>query len=80
MERNPKVDTIKGDTHDVIDEVKERAKAGAERLGRAVAGDEMPLGDRVASHVKEAAHDMKADYDKTKRDVRDTSASTEEGI
>jgi hypothetical protein len=46
-------------------------QAGAEKVKRAVEGDGMPLGDRVASHVKEAGHDLKADYDKTKRDVRD---------
>jgi hypothetical protein len=65
------VDTIKGDTHDALDEGKHRVQAGAEKVKRAVEGDDMPLGDRVASHLKEAGHDMKADYDKTKRDVRD---------
>ncbi|MDP9105073.1 MAG: hypothetical protein M3N49_03980 [Candidatus Eremiobacteraeota bacterium] len=67
----PTVDTLKGDTHDALDEAKHRVQAGAEKVKRAVEGDDMPLGDRVASHVKEAGHDMKADYDKTKRDVRD---------
>jgi hypothetical protein len=65
------VDTIKGDTHDALDEAKHRVQAGAEKVKRAVEGDDMPLGDRVASHVKEAGHDMKAGYDKNKRDVRD---------
>jgi hypothetical protein len=65
------VDTIKGDTHDTLDEMKHRVQAGGEKVKRAVEGDDMPLGDRVASHVKEAGHDMKADFDKTKRDVRD---------
>ncbi|HWT05530.1 MAG TPA: hypothetical protein VN224_07220 [Xanthomonadales bacterium] len=65
------VDTIKGDTHDALDEAKHRVQAGAEKVKRAVEGDDMPLGDRVASHVKEAGHDLKADYDKTKREVRD---------
>jgi hypothetical protein len=65
------VDTIKGDTHDALDEAKERVKAGGEKAKRAVEGDSMPLGDRVASHVKEMGHDLRADYDKTKRDVRD---------
>jgi hypothetical protein len=65
------VETIKGDTHDTLDEAKERVKAGSEKVNRAVQGDAMPLGDRVASHVKEAGHDIKADYDKTKREVRD---------
>jgi hypothetical protein len=65
------VDTVKGDTHDALDEAKHRVQAGAEKVKRAVEGDSMPLGDRVTSHVKEAGHDLKADYDKTKRDVRD---------
>ena len=67
------VDTIKGDTHDALDEAKHRLQAGGEKLKRAVEGDDMPLGDRVASHVKEAGHDLKADYDAAKRDVRDHS-------
>jgi hypothetical protein len=65
------VDTIKGDTRDALHEVKERVQAGGEKLNRAVQGDDMPLGDRVASHVKEAGHELKADVDKAKRDVRD---------
>ena len=65
------VDTIKGDTRDALDEVKERVKAGGEKAKRAVEGDSMPLGDRLASHVKEMGHDVKADYDKSKREVRD---------
>ena len=65
------VDTIKGDTHDALDEAKHRVQAGAEKMKRAVEGDDMPLGERVGSHVKEAGHDLKADFDKSKRDVRD---------
>ena len=65
------VDTLKSDTHDALDEGKHRVQAGAEKVKRAVEGDDMPLGDRVASHVKEAGHDLKADYDQAKRDVRD---------
>jgi hypothetical protein len=71
MERRDRVETIKGDTHDALDEVKERVKAGGEKVKRAVEGDQMPLGERLASHVKEMGHDVKADYDKSKRDVRD---------
>ena len=71
--RNDPVETLKGDTHDALDEAKERVKAGGEKLNRAAQGDDMPLGDRLASHVKEAGHNLKADVDKTKRDVRDHS-------
>jgi hypothetical protein len=66
-----KVETIKGDASDMVDEAKHRVAAGAEKAKRAVEGDAMPLGDRVASHVKEAGHDIAADIDKAKRDVRD---------
>jgi hypothetical protein len=73
MERTNRdsVDTIKDDTRDAIDEGKERVKAGGEKLNRAVQGDDMPLGDRIVSHVKEAGHEMKADIDKAKRQTRD---------
>ena len=76
MERNDAsktADTIKGDTRDTLDEAKHRVLAGGEKVKRAVEGDEMPLGDRIASHVKEAGHDLKADVDKSKRDVRDST-------
>ncbi len=75
MERNDSlrdtVETIKGDTHDALDEAKHRIEAGGEKAKRAVEGDSMPLGDRVVSHVKEMGHDVKADIDKSKREVRD---------
>ena len=82
MERTDrdKVETIKGDTHDMLDEAKERIKAGGERVKRAVEGDSMPLGERIGSHVKEMGHDMKADLDRGKRDVRDSAERTEDGI
>jgi hypothetical protein len=67
------VETLKGDTHDALDEAKQRVLAGSEKVKRAVEGDQMPLGDRIASHVKETAHEFKADVDKTKRDLRDGS-------
>jgi hypothetical protein len=73
MERNDRdtAKTIKADTQDALDEAKHRVKAGGEKLNRAVQGDDMPLGERVASHVKEAGHDLKADIDKAKRETRD---------
>ena len=52
------------------DELKNRAGAGAEKAKRAVEGDDMPLGDRIASHVKETGHTIKADLDKGEREVR----------
>jgi type IV secretory pathway VirB10-like protein len=66
-----KVDTIKGDVRDGLDEAKERVGAQGEKAKRAVEGDAMPLGDRVASHANEFGHEVKADYDKSKRELRD---------
>lgn len=74
-----KLDVVKDDTHDTLDEAKERVKAGGEKLNRAVQGDDMPLGERIGSHLREAGHNLKADLDKSKRDVRD-DAAREEGI
>jgi hypothetical protein len=75
MERNDNgrdtLETIKGDTHDALHEVKERVQAGGEKVTRAVEGDRMPLGDRIGSHVKEFGHEVSADVDKSKRDLRD---------
>lgn len=69
-----KVDTLKHDTKDVVDEVKQRAQAAAEHIKREVAGTAMPLGERIASNVKEAVHKTKADIDAAKRDVRHETA------
>jgi hypothetical protein len=71
-----KLNTLKHDTKDTLDEAKNRAQAGGERVKRDVAGDSMPLGERVASNVKEALHNTKADYDAAKRDVRHDDATT----
>ncbi len=79
MERKDTVETIKGDTHDALDETKHRLQAGGEKLNRALQGDDMPLGDRLASHVKEAGHELAAEADKSKRDARD-DAAREDGI
>ena len=68
------VDTVKGDTAGLLDEAKHRVQAGGEKVKRAVEGDSMPLGDRVASHVKEAGHNVAGDVDRAKRDVRDADA------
>jgi hypothetical protein len=70
MDRD-RVETVKGDTKDMVDEAKHRVAAGTEKAKRAVEGDAMPLGERVESHVKEAGHNIAADVDKAKRNVRD---------
>ena len=70
MDRD-RIETVKADTADMVDEAKHRLAAGAEKAKRAVEGDAMPLGDRAASHVKEAGDDVAADVDKAKRELRD---------
>jgi hypothetical protein len=62
--------TIKDDVKDGVDEVRHRAGAEGEKLNREVQGDNMSLGDRIVSHVKEAGHRLAADADAAKRDVR----------
>jgi thioesterase domain-containing protein len=73
MERD-KIDTIKSDAADLAGEAKHRVQAGAEKAKRGLEGDAMPLGERIASHVKEAGHDVAADLDRAKRDVRDAAS------
>jgi hypothetical protein len=72
--------TLKGDVRDGVDEAKNRAQAAGEKLSRDVQGDHMSIGDRIASNVKEAGHNVAAEFDKTKREVRhaddDTTADT----
>ena len=61
---------LKDDLKSGGDEMKNRAAAGAEKAKRAVEGDEMPAGDRIASHVKEVGHKIKAEFDKGEREAR----------
>jgi len=65
-----KIDTLKHDTKDTTSELKHRAEAAVEHIRREITGDGMPLGDRIASNVKETVHKTQADIDATKREVR----------
>ena len=65
-----KLNMLKHDTKDAVDEAKNRTQAGAEHVKRNLAGDSMPMGDRIVSNVKETLHNTKADVDAAKRDVR----------
>lgn len=71
---NDTFNTIKADAHDTIDEAKNRLQSTGERAKRDIAGDSMPLGDKIISGVKEAGHTLAADIDKAKRDVRHDDA------
>jgi hypothetical protein len=72
--------TIRADVHDGVDEAKNRAQAGGEKLSRDAQGDAMPLGERIMSNVREAGHTIAAEFDKTKREARhaDTTVDTTE--
>ncbi len=61
---------LKNGLKTAADEMKNRVDAGAEKAKRAVEGDEMPVGDRIASHVKETGHNIKAEFDKGEREAR----------
>jgi|GEM_PF-1006131 hypothetical protein len=75
-----KLNTFKHDTDDTIDEAKNRAQAAGEKLKRGVEGDAMPMGDRIVSKVKETLHDVAADIDAAKRDVRHGAADADDKV
>lgn len=79
-ETRDNLNNLKHDTNDTVDEAKNRTQAAGEHLKRNVAGDSMPLGERVVSNVKEALHNTKADYDATKRDVRHEDTATSDKV
>lgn len=75
-----KLDTLKHDTKDTLDEAKHRTQATGEKLRRGVEGDAMPMGDRIASNVKEALHNTSADIDAAKRDVRHGATNADDKV
>ena len=75
-----KLNTLKHDTKDVVDEAKHRAQAAGEHVKRNVAGDSMPLGERVVSNVKETLHKTQADIDAAKRDVRHGATNADDKV
>jgi hypothetical protein len=75
-----KLNTVKHDTKDTIDEAKHRTQAAGEQLKRNIAGDSMPLGDRIVSNVKETLHDTQADVDAAKRDVRHGATNADDKV
>jgi hypothetical protein len=73
-----RIDTVKADVKDGVDEAKHRAQAAAERASRNIKGDHQSLGDKIVSNVKEAGHNLAADVDKAKRAARHDDATTTE--
>jgi F0F1-type ATP synthase membrane subunit b/b' len=75
-----KIDTLKHDTKDGASELKHRAEAAVEHIRREIAGDSMPLGDRIASNVKENVLKAQADIDAAKRDVRHGATKADDKV
>jgi hypothetical protein len=75
-----KLNTLKHDSKDAIDEAKNRTQATGEKLKRGVEGDSMPMGDRIVSNVKETLHNTAADIDAAKRDVRHGAANADDKV
>jgi hypothetical protein len=59
------------DVRDATTEAVHRSNAEAERANREVNGDQMTLGEKVASGGREAKERLAAETDKMKREVRD---------
>lgn len=59
-------------TKDTVREGLHRGKADGEREHREIDGDNMSFGDKASSVVNEGKNDLQADYDKTKKDVRNS--------
>jgi hypothetical protein len=70
-----KEDIVKGveDVKDSVSETAHRANANAEQAKRDVAGDQMTTSEKVGSALNQAKESVQAEYDKTKRNVRDTT-------
>lgn len=66
-ELNKTVDDVK----DAVREGGHRSEAQVEQAKRDVAGDDMTASEKAASMANQAKNTVQADYDKTKRDVRD---------
>jgi hypothetical protein len=75
-----KIDNLKHDTKDTANELKHRTQAAGEHVKRGVAGDSMPMGDRIVSNVKETVHKTQADIDAAKRDVRHGAADADDKV
>ena len=73
---NDRIETLKADVSDGVDEAKHRAQATGERASRDIQGDHQSLGDKIVSNVKEAGHNVAAEFDKAKREARHDDDTT----
>ena len=72
---NKMADSVKDPVDNVRDGVSEaghRSQANAEQEKRNLAGDEMTTGEKAKSMFNQGKNDVQAEYDKTKRDVRNS--------
>ncbi|MBV9277751.1 MAG: hypothetical protein JOZ97_05900 [Candidatus Eremiobacteraeota bacterium] len=65
-------DTVKN-VRDTVGEASHRSEADAEQEKRAIAGDAMTPGEKAESVVNEGKNRVQAEWDKTKRDVRNNT-------
>jgi hypothetical protein len=61
------------DAADAIKEGVHRGEADSERAKRTIAGDQMTPGEKAGSIANEIGSDIKADIDKSKRNIRDST-------
>ena len=59
------------DGHAAAHEADHRVRAGTEHIKREILGDAMDPAEKAVSQVKEAGHNVAADVDKAKREIRD---------
>jgi hypothetical protein len=71
MSDDTKLEKSVKDAKDAMHEADHRVKAGTEHVKRDVLGDTMNPAEKAVSHVKEAGHNVAADVDKKKRELRD---------
>jgi hypothetical protein len=71
MSDDKKLDNAVKDAKDAAHEAEHRVKAGSEHLKRDILGNAMNPAEKAGSNIKEAAHNVAADVDKAKRELRD---------
>jgi hypothetical protein len=72
---NKMADSVKDTVDNVRDGVNEtghRTEARAEQEKRNLAGDEMTTGEKAQSMFNQGKNEVQAEYDQTKRDVRNS--------
>lgn len=64
------VNKLVNNTKDAVHETQHRSAAEGEHAKREVAGDDLTLGQKANSVVKETTNDVQAEADKAKRESR----------